>query len=76
MIYRFKSNMYMFFLSNSSHFLPFLIISWYHFIIFYFAIISEMWFAHTAYIQSKYTQNLVVYYFGKSIYRRSRAFLD
>ena len=35
-----------------------------------------MKFAHTVYIQSKYMQNKVVYYFGKSIYRQPRAYLD
>ena len=33
-----------------------------------------MEFAHTVYIQSKYLQNQVVYYFGKSIYRQIRVF--
>ena len=34
-----------------------------------------MKFTHKVYVQSKYIQNQVVYYFGKSIYRQSRAFL-
>ena len=41
---------------------------------FYLTIISAMRSAHTVYIQSKYIQNQVVHYFGKSIYRQSRAF--
>ena len=49
--------------------------SWYDFIILYLIIISAMKFAHTVYVQSKYTQNQVVYYFAKLIYRQSRAFL-
>ena len=38
--------------------------------------ISAITFAHTVYIQLKYIQNQVVYYFGKSVYRQSRPFLD
>ena len=40
----------------------------------FFIIISAMKFVHIVYIQSKYIQNQVVYYFGKSIYRQSRTF--
>ena len=34
-----------------------------------------MKFAHTVYIETKYIQNQVVYYFGKLNYMQSRGFL-
>ena len=73
---RFKLNIHMLFYQISHVFSHFLIISRYDFIIFDFIVTSVMKFAHTVCIQSKYIQNQVVYYFGMSIYRQSRAFLE
>ena len=75
MICRFKLTMFMFFYHISCIFFLFLI-TWSYDIIIYFIVISAMKFAHTAYIQSKYIQKQVKYYFGKSIYKQSRSFLE